>query len=77
MAAKGDPIPTRYDEPEDKLIRDLSADTGIAMAEIVRRAGRLALPKFMSGEANILDFGPPAMKRRNRQRRNGKALAHA
>lgn len=51
---KVDPIPTRFDPREDKLIRDLNRATGLPMAEIIRRAGRFAFPKFQSGEINIL-----------------------
>jgi hypothetical protein len=73
---KGDPIPTRFDAAEDKLIRDLNSETGLPMSEIVRRANRFALPKFLSGEIDILTLKPV----RGKRRLTGKArkeLAHA
>lgn len=54
-ARKSDPIPTRFDEAEDKLIRKINAQTGLSMAEIIRRSVRFAGPKFESREVNILD----------------------
>jgi hypothetical protein len=55
---KTDPIPTRFDEAEDKLIRKINAQTGLSMAEIIRRAVRFVGPKFDNGEINILNVVP-------------------
>ncbi len=55
---KTDPIPTRFDVPEDTLIRKINESTGLSMAEVVRRSVRFAGPKFVSGEVNILDVVP-------------------
>jgi hypothetical protein len=61
--SKCTPIPTRYDPPENKLIRDLHNATGLPMAEIVRRASRFALPRFASGEIDILTLQPRRKRR--------------
>lgn len=63
-AKKTDPIPTRFDEAEDKLIRKINAQTGLSMAEIIRRSVRFAGPKFDKGEVNILDVVSKALARR-------------
>jgi hypothetical protein len=55
---KSDPIPTRFDGPEDEMIREMHSATGLSMAEIIRRSVRFAGPKFRSGEINILDIVP-------------------
>ena len=54
-AAKGDPIPVRFDGAEEKFLNEIAATTGLKKAEIIRRAARFAFPKFMSGEINMLD----------------------
>jgi hypothetical protein len=56
--AKGDPVPVRFDEREEKFLRDLALTTGLKKAEIIRRAGRYAFPKFISGEINMLEVVP-------------------
>ncbi|MEP7016027.1 MAG: hypothetical protein ABI925_11350 [Verrucomicrobiota bacterium] len=38
---KGNPIPTKFDPPEEKLIVDLNSQTGLSQSEVVRRAVRL------------------------------------
>jgi hypothetical protein len=38
---KGDPIPTRFDPPENEAINAIARRTGLPNAEIVRRAVRL------------------------------------
>lgn len=38
---KGDPIPAKFDPPEESLILDLAKDTGLSQSEIIRRAVRL------------------------------------
>ena len=39
--SKGDPIPTRFDEPENEAIAEIHRRTGLPNAEIIRRAVRL------------------------------------
>ena len=48
-------MPTRFDPPEDTFLKELAKKTGLKKAEIVRRACRFALPKFLKREVNILD----------------------
>jgi hypothetical protein len=74
---KGDPIPTRFDAAEDKLIRDLNSETGLPMSEIVRRANRFALPKFLSGEIDILTLKPAQRGKRRSIGKARKELANA
>jgi len=54
----GDPIPTRYEETEERLLRQLKQITGLPLGSIVSRAAKFALPKFASGEVNILTLEP-------------------
>jgi len=56
---KGEPIPIRFDAPEEAFIAKLVELTGLKQAEIIRRAGRFAFPKFISRGVNILDQVPP------------------
>lgn len=58
----GNPIPTKFDQAEEKLIRDLGKMTGLPLAQIIKRAGRYALPKFASGEIDILTLKPKPRK---------------
>jgi hypothetical protein len=55
---KGNPVPVRFDGAEEEFLDDLAASTGLKKAEIIRRAGRYAFPKFISREINILDVIP-------------------
>jgi hypothetical protein len=52
---KGNPIPIRFDEHEESTLADIATATGLGKAEIIRRAARYALPKFLNREINILD----------------------
>ncbi|MEP7016025.1 MAG: hypothetical protein ABI925_11340 [Verrucomicrobiota bacterium] len=47
------------------------------MAEVVRRANKFALPKFRSGEVDILSLKPIANGKRRRIIGNGKVLQPA
>ena len=51
------PIPCRLDPPEREGVLDVNRKTGLSQAEIIRRCLRFSLPKFVSGEVNLLDFG--------------------
>jgi hypothetical protein len=44
--SKGDPVPTRFDPPEDEALKTLKLRTGLSNAEIVRRAMRLLRKRF-------------------------------
>ncbi len=52
---KGMPHPIRFDAEEKKLITDLQDATSPAMSvnEVMRRSIRYAVPKFLSGEAQL------------------------
>ncbi len=54
-AKKGMPHPIRFDDEEKKLITDLQDRTSPALSvnEVMRRAIRYAVPKFISGEAPL------------------------
>lgn len=39
--SKGDPIPAKFDPPEEKLLNDLKRRTGLTVSEIIRRSVRL------------------------------------
>ena len=52
--------PVRFDESSDAELEQLRDQTGISISELVRRCTRFALPRFQSGEVNILDYGKPA-----------------
>jgi hypothetical protein len=59
---KSNPIPVRLDEGSDAVLSGLSERTGIPKAELVRRSLRFALPKFVTGEADLLSYGAPKEK---------------
>lgn len=44
--SKGDPIPTRFDPPEQDSIDLLQQRTGLSQAEIIRRAVRLLRKRY-------------------------------
>ena len=50
----GDPIPTKFDAPEERLIRQIKLVTGLPLSHVIKRCAKFALPKFASGEVNIL-----------------------
>jgi hypothetical protein len=55
---KSNPIPVRFDARELEVLADLCARTGLKKAEIIRRAGRYAFPKFLNRKIDILDLPP-------------------
>lgn len=55
---KGNPIPVRFDDPEEQVLDDIATATGLGKAELIRRAVRFAGPKFLSREVDILDLVP-------------------
>lgn len=60
MKPKTNPIPTRLDDAADADLTALAEKTGIPKAELIRRCLRFALPQFISGEADLLNYGRPA-----------------
>lgn len=54
---KTNPIPTRLDETTDADLTALAEQTGIPKAELIRRCLRFSLPKFLSGDADLLAYG--------------------
>lgn len=58
---KAKPIPFRPDDASDAIVTDLHTRTGMSKSEILRRACRYSLPKFVSGEVDISRItAPPA-----------------
>lgn len=57
---KGLPHPIRFDETERTMIGDLQerTDPQMSVNEIMRRAVRFAVPKFLSGEALLTELKP-------------------
>lgn len=64
---KGLPHPIRFDDVEKKLIGDLQDRTEPTMSvnEIMRRAVRFAVPKFLSGDAPLTELKPQAAAHSN------------
>ena len=44
----------RFDQPEEEFLRRAKKATGLSKREIIRRACRFALPKFLSGQVDIM-----------------------
>ncbi len=57
---KSTPVPVRLGPTEEDGVTSLAARTGISKAEIIRRCLRFALPEFMEGGADLLNYGRPA-----------------
>jgi hypothetical protein len=53
---KGDPIPAKFDPPEESLILDLARDTGLSQSEIIRRAVRLLGREIINQRGKWLTF---------------------
>jgi len=53
MSTLCDPIPVKFEQEEDELIRGIHDLTDLSLNEIVRRAGRFALPLFATGKVDI------------------------
>lgn len=58
ITVTGDPIPTKFDPAEEKMIREINRLTSLPLAQIIKRGMRFALPKFVSGEVSILTLEP-------------------
>lgn len=56
-ARKGTPYPFRPDPDSEVLIEQLKGTTGLSKAEILRRACKWSLPRFLDGTADILKAG--------------------
>lgn len=53
---KGDPIPAKFDEPEESLILNLNIDTGLSQSEIIRRAVRLLRLEMAKRGSDAITF---------------------
>ena len=53
---KKSPQPVRFDAPDEKVLRDIAKETGLSLAEIIRRCCAYAAPKFLKGSVNILNL---------------------
>lgn len=49
--------PVRLDPQEAKMTKLIKSKTGLSEAEIIRRSLKFALPKFLSKEVDLLDYG--------------------
>jgi hypothetical protein len=63
-AKKGMPHPIRFDDTEKKLIGDLQnrTDPKMSVNDVMRRAVRYAVPKFLTGEAPLTTLQPEVAK---------------
>lgn len=57
MKTKKPPQQVRLDEDAETQIRELADKTGLPVADLIRRCVYFSLPKFVAGDANLLDFG--------------------
>jgi hypothetical protein len=55
---KSTPIPTRLDKAELRRLATLKKELGLSRSELIRRACQYALPKFSSGEVDVLKLKP-------------------
>ena len=54
---KTDPIPVKLDWATKRIVDQLKRKSGLSRSEVLRRAIRFSAPKFLSGEASILEAG--------------------
>jgi hypothetical protein len=54
LAATGTPIPIRFAQEDEALLRELKSLTGISISNLIRRAVRYATPRFYDGRINLL-----------------------
>lgn len=59
---KSTPVPVRLGPSEEEGVAALASKTGISKAEIIRRCLRFALPEFIDGGADLLNYGRPAVE---------------
>jgi hypothetical protein len=57
---KGESIPTRFNPEEEKCLDEIVEQTGVSRSMAIRQAVKYALPKFLSGEVDILKLVPGA-----------------
>lgn len=65
---KGDPIPVRFEPPEEFMIETLARKTGFSRSEIIRRCVRLAKIQMAQNGPNIF-YEVPAEERTKPKRR--------
>jgi hypothetical protein len=53
-SAYADPVPVRLDHRTAELVTELAQASGLNKSEILRRAVRYAIPRFLSGEADLV-----------------------
>lgn len=53
-AGTGKQSSVRFDKPEAEFLDRAKRATGLSKREIIRRACRFALPKFLSGQVDIM-----------------------
>jgi hypothetical protein len=58
----GSPIPIRFAEEDEVLLRKLQQLTGLAVSNIIRRAVRYATPRFVDGRVNLLTLQEQSSK---------------
>ena len=54
--SKGDPIPAKFDPPEEKLLHDLKRRTGLSISEIIRRSVRFLGIEIARRGSGWIDF---------------------
>lgn len=52
---QGGPIPVRFTQEQERQIAALVSKTGLPKGEIIRRACAAMLPKFLTGEAAVVE----------------------
>jgi hypothetical protein len=50
----GSPIPIRFSEEDEALLRKLKQITGLSVSNIVHRSVRYATPRFFDGRISLL-----------------------
>ncbi|MDR0533285.1 MAG: hypothetical protein LBH01_04955 [Verrucomicrobiales bacterium] len=58
---KGSPVPITFDPEEDLFIREICENTGLSKADLIRRACRYSLSRFLSQEVSPID---PSLRRK-------------
>lgn len=54
--SKGNPIPAKFDPPEEMLLHDLKRRTGLSVSEIIRRSVRLLGIEIARRGSGWIDF---------------------
>jgi hypothetical protein len=62
IKATGSPIPIRFAEEDEVLLRKLQQLTGLAVSNLIRRSVRYATPRFIDGRVNLLTLQEQSSK---------------